>query len=327
MTHPIRWGIAATGNIAHSFATGLNQLDDAVIAAVGSRSLERAEGFAAEMGADRAHGSYEDLAADDGVDVVYVASPHSRHEADTRLFLEAGRHVLCEKPMALDRRQVERMVGAARERGLFLMEAMWSRFLPAWQLVRQLVDEGRIGDILLVQAELGFRRPLDPEHRLFAPALGGGAILDLGVYPVSFTSFLLGTPDAVVADGHIGETAVDELFAAVLHHPGGQLGVVSGALRAALSSTVRVTGTDGWLRLPAMMHSPTYVDVGDASGGRERIEAPYEGEGLRYQAVEVHRCLREGLTESPVMPLDETLAIAGTLDRIRAAVGMAYPDA
>jgi predicted dehydrogenase len=226
--------------------------------------------------------------------------------------------------MALDHAQVERMAAAARARGLFLMEAMWSRFLPSWQLVRHLVDEGAIGDVLVVQAELGFRRPIDPEHRLFARALGGGAILDLGVYPVSFTSFLLGTPDEVVAHGHIGETAVDEQFAAVLHHPGGQLGVVAGALRAALGSTVRVTGTDGWLRLPAMMHAATHVDVGDASGGRERLEAPYEGEGLRYQAVEVHRCLRAGLTESPVMPLDETIAVAGTLDAIRAGVGMSY---
>jgi predicted dehydrogenase len=324
VTEPIRWGIAATGNIARTFAAGLAQLDDAVIAAVGSRSVERATEFAAAVGAERAHGSYEDLAADDGVDVVYVASPHARHEADTLLFLEAGRHVLCEKPMALGRAQVERMTAAARTRGLFLMEAMWSRFLPSWQLARRLATDGRIGEPLIVQADLGFRFPFDPAHRLFDRALGGGAALDLGVYPVSFCSFLLGTPDSVVAQGHVGETGVDEQFGAVLHHPGGRLGVVTGAARASLSSTVRVTGSQGWLSLPAMMHGAAHVDVGDNAGGRERIETPYEGEGLRHQAVEVHRCLRAGLTESPVMPLDETAAIAGTLDAILAAVGVSY---
>ncbi len=325
MTDRIRWGIAATGNIAHSFAAGLGQLDDAEIAAVGSRSAERAAEFAAQVGAGRSHGSYQDLAADDGVDVVYVASPHTRHEADTLLFLEAGRHVLCEKPMAVNRAQAERMVAAARRRGLFLMEAMWSRFLPSWQLVRRVLDEGRIGDPLVVEASLGFRRPIDPTHRLFDRALGGGATLDLGVYPVSFTSFLLGTPDGVAAQGHIGETGVDEQFAAVLHHPGGELAVVKGAIRAWISSTVRVTGSEGWVHLPAMMHHSPHVDIGDAAGGRERVETPVEGEGLRFQAAEVHRCVREGLTESLVMPLDETCAIAGTLDAIRAQIGMTYP--
>jgi predicted dehydrogenase len=325
MTEPIRWGIAATGNIAHSFAEGLAQLPDAEIAAVGSRSAERAPAFAAEVGAPRSYGSLDGLAADDGVDVVYVASPHSGHAADTLLFLEAGRHVLCEKPMALNRLEVERMVAAARSRGLFLMEAMWSRFLPAWQLAHEVVTGGRIGEPLVVEADFGFRRPVDPGHRLFDRALGGGAALDLGVYPVSFASFLLGPPDAVVAQGHVGETGVDEQFAAVLHHPGGQLGVVAGAIRAWLGSTARVTGTDGWLRLPALLHQPEHVDIGDEAGGRERVETPIEGQGLRFQAAEVHRCLRAGLTESPVMPLDETCAVAGTLDAIRAAVGVTYP--
>jgi predicted dehydrogenase len=321
----IRWGIAATGGIARQFAGGLGQLPDAAIAAVGSRSIDRAAEFAAQVGASRAHGSYEDLAADDDVDVVYVASPHSRHEADTLLFLEAGRHVLCEKPLALNRAQAERMAAAARERGLFLMEAMWSRFLPAWRLVQETVAEGRIGEPLLVEADLGFRRQIDPAHRLFDRALGGGATLDLGVYPVSFASFLLGSPDAVAAQGHIGETGVDEQVAAVLHHDGGGLAVVKGAIRAWLGSTARVTGSDGWVRLPAMMHHPAHVDISSSDGTRERIEAPIEGEGLRFQAVEVHRCVREGLTQSPVMPLDETCAIAGTLDAIRAQIGMTYP--
>ena len=325
MAEPIRWGIAATGAIAGVFATGLSQLDDAEIAAVGSRAAARAEAFAAEYGAVRAHGSYEDLAADPTVDVVYVASPHGRHERDVLLFLEAGKHVLCEKPMALNRAQCERMVATARARGLFLMEAMWSRFLPAWAIARDLLGEGRLGEPLVLEAGLGFRRPIDPAHRLFDRALGGGATLDLGVYPVSFASFLLGAPHRVVADGRVGETGVDEQFAAVLHHDAGALAVVTGGLRAALPSTVRLTASERWLRLPGPMHYSTYVEVGDPAGGRERIDASFDGEGLRYQAVEVHRCLRAGLTESPVMPLDETCSIAGTLDAVRAGIGMTYP--
>jgi predicted dehydrogenase len=321
----IRWGIAATGHIARQFAAGLAQLDDADIAAVGSRTPERAAAFAAEVGAGRAHGAYEDLAADPDVDVVYVASPHSRHEADTRLFLEAGKHVLCEKPFALNRAQAQRMVDDARSQGLFLMEAMWSRFLPSWQRMRELVREGRLGDVLSVEASLGFRRPVDPGHRLFARPLAGGATLDLGVYPVAFTSWLLGPPDAVVAQGRIGETEVDEQVAAVLHHPGGELAAVAAAIRVWLPSTALVTGSDGWARLPGTMHTAGHIHLGVGEARGERVETPYDGEGLRFQAVEVHRCLREGLTESPDMPLDETLAIAGTLDAIRAAIGMTYP--
>jgi predicted dehydrogenase len=325
MAEPIRWGIAATGAIARVFATGLSQLDDAEIAAVGSRTTARAEAFAAEFGAARAHGSYEDLAADPAVDVVYVASPHGRHEQDVLLFLGAGKHVLCEKPMALNRAQTERMVATARARGLFLMEAMWSRFLPAWTIARDLLGEGSLGDPLVLEAGLGFRGRVDPAHRLFDRALGGGATLDLGVYPVSLASFLLGTPHRVVADGHIGETGVDEQFAAVLHHDAGALAVVTGGVRAALASTVRLTASERWLRLPGPMHYSSYVEVGDPAGGRERIDASFEGEGLRFQAVEVHRCLRAGESESPVMPLDETCTVAGTLDAIRAGVGMTYP--
>jgi len=327
MAEPILWGIAATGAIARVFATGLAQLEDAEIAAVGSRDMARAEAFAAEFGAARAHGSYEDLAADPAVDVVYVASPHGRHERDVLLFLEAGKHVLCEKPMSLDRAQTGRMVATARARGLFLMEAMWSRFLPAWNIARDLLGEGRLGEPLVLEAGLGFRRPVDRAHRLFDRALGGGATLDLGVYPVSLASYLLGTPHRVVADGHIGETGVDEQFAAVLHHDAGALAVVTGGLRAALPSTARLTASERWLRIPGPMHYSSFVEVGDPAGGRERIDASFEGEGLRFQAVEVHRCLRAGLTESPVMPLDETSAIAATLDAILAGVGMTYPSA
>jgi predicted dehydrogenase len=324
VTDPIRWGIAATGHIAGSFATGLGQLDDAELVAVGSRSPERAEAFGEQHGIPHRHGSLDELAADPDVDVVYVASPHAVHERDTRLLLAAGKHVLCEKPFALDRLQGVAMVADARSQGVFLMEAMWSRFLPAYGILRDLLAEGRVGDPRLVEADFGFRRDLDPAHRLFDVALGGGALLDLGIYTVQLVAMVLGHPDGVVAQGHLGETGVDEQVAAVLHHPGGRLGVVKAAIRTGLSCSARISGTDGWIEVPPFMHAPDHLVVG-AAGQTERIDAPWEGEGLRFQAAEVHRCLRAGLTESPVMPLDETLALAGTLDEIRAQIGLVYP--
>lgn len=324
MTERIRWGIAATGYIADRFVAGLRQLDDADVAAVGSRAKERADEFAARHDIDRRHGSYEALADDPDVDVVYVASPHAHHEAEALRYLVAGKPVLCEKPFALNRRQAERMVAAARERRLFLMEAMWSRFLPAYRILRDLLADGRVGTPLVVESDFGFRRPVDPDHRLFAPALGGGALLDLGIYPLQLASLVLGPPDRVSAQAHLGETGVDEQVVALLHHPTGGLAVVKAAIRVALSCTARISASGGWIDLPAFMHAPDHLVVGDHAG-TERIGAGWEGEGLRFQADEVHRCLRAGLTESPVMPLDETLALAGTLDHIRGEIGLAYP--
>ena len=320
----IRWGIAATGGIAAGFAEGLAQLDGAESVAVASRTAERAEEFGARFEIAHRHASYEALAEDPDVDVVYVASPHARHEADTLLYLEAGKHVLCEKPFALNSRQARGMVDAARERGLFLMEAIWSRFLPSYQVLRRVLGEGVIGDPLLVEADFGFRVPVDPMHRLFDLALGGGALLDLGIYPLQLVSLVLGAPDSIAAVGHLGETGADEQVAAVLHHPDGALGAVKAAIRVGMSCTARIAGTDGWIGLPAFMHCPGHVTV-TTTTGTEEIDAPIEGSGLRYQAQEVQRCLREGLLESPVMPLAETCSLAATMDAVRAQIGLRYP--
>jgi predicted dehydrogenase len=323
-TSKVRWGVAGPGGIATRFAEGMKLVSGGEIAAVASRSLDRADAFADRFGIPVRYGDYDDLAADPDVDAVYVATPHTRHETDTLRFVSAGKHVLCEKPFAVNAGEARRMVEAARAAGVFCMEALWSRFLPAYQVLGDLLAGGRIGEPLLVEADFGFRRPVTPEHRLFAPALGGGALLDLGIYPIQLSYFALGRPDRVVADGVVGETGVDEQVAAVLHHPQGGLGVVKAAIRVGMSCTARISGTDGWVGLPAFMHCPDSLEVGTI-GGTEHIDATWEGEGLRFQVDEVHRCLAEGRTESAVMPLDETLAIAETLDTIRAQVGVIYP--
>ena len=320
----IRWGVVGPGAIATGFADAMQSTHAGTIVAVASRSAERADAFADRYAIPARYGDDESLAADPDVDAVYVATPHSRHESDTLRFLRAGKHVLCEKPFALNARQAATMIEAARSRGLFLMEAIWSRFLPAYRSLVEVVGEGHIGEPLVVEADFGFRRPLEPGHRLFDPALGGGALLDLGLYPLQLCSLLLGTPEHVGADAVVGETGVDEVVAAVLRHRGGSLGVVKAAIRVGMSCTARISGTEGWIDLPAFMHCPSSLTVTTSAGPRH-IDGSYEGNGLRFEIEEVHRCLAEGSTESPVMPLDETRALAATLDAIRAQVGVVYP--
>jgi predicted dehydrogenase len=324
VTAETRWGVVGPGGIATRFAEAMRLVEGGRIAAVASRALERADAFADRFDIPVRYGSADDLAADPDVDAVYVATPHTGHEADTLRFVAAGKHVLCEKPFAVNASQARRMVAAARANGVFCMEAIWSRFLPAYRILDDMVNSGRIGEPLVVEADFGFRRPVVAEHRLFAPALAGGALLDLGIYPVQLCYFVLGRPDRVTADGVVGETGVDEQVAAVLHHPPGRLGVVKAALRVALSCRARVSGSEGWIDLPAFMHCPDSLVVG-VGPETERIDAGYEGDGLRFEIDEVHRCLAAGRTESEVMSLDETVAIAETLDAIRAQVGVVYP--
>ncbi len=320
----IRWGIAGPGEIATRFAEGMRELDGGAVVAVGSRSLERAQAFAARFDITRSFESYEALAEDPDVDAVYVATPHSRHAADTLLFLSAGKHVLCEKPFALNAVQANEMIAAAEANQCFVMEAMWSRFLPAYRTLRHLLDDARIGDPLLVEASFGWRADVDPSHRHFDLAQGGGALLDLGVYTVNLSQFVLGPVESVAARGHVGITGVDEHVAAVLQHADDRLGVVQAAVRTPLTCTARIAGTAGVIELPAFMHCPDHVLV-RSPAGEERIEASWEGEGLRFQVDEVHHCLEAGLLESPVMPWHETIGIARVLDDIRAQVGVRYP--
>ena len=322
----IRWGIAGPGAIAVRFMDGMRDVRGGRVVAVASRALERAEAFATRFDIPRHHGSYQALADDPDVDAVYVATPPTRHAADTVLYLSAGKHVLCEKPFALNASQVNDMVRAAEKAQRFLMEAMWSRFLPAYRTLSEVVHDGRVGDPLVVESSFGWRTPeIDPSNRHFDLAQGGGALLDLGVYTVNLSQFVLGPVQSVVARGHVGITGVDEHVAAVLQHEGDRLGVVQAAIRTPLTCTARIACTGGVIDIPAFMHCPDHLVV-RTPAGEERIDAAWEGEGLRFQVDEVHRCLERGLLESPVMPWRETLGIVEVLDDIRAQIGVRYPD-
>jgi predicted dehydrogenase len=321
----IRWGIAGPGGIAGRFAGAMTRVDGGEIVAVASRSAERAGAFADRFGIAARYDDYRALAEDPDVDAVYVATPHARHEADTLLYLEAGKHVLCEKPLALNATQVRRMTAAAAGAGLFLMEAMWSRFLPSYRTLVDIVGSGRIGTPLQVEATFGFRRPVEPSHRLFDPLQGGGALLDLGIYPIHLCQLVLGPISGAAGSGVLGTTGVDEQVAAVLRHARGGLGVVQAAITVPLACTARVSGTDGWVDLPAFMHCPTSLTVTAGVGAPETVDAPCEGDGSQFEIEEVHRCVAEGLGESPIMPLADSLELATVMDGIRSQMGLAYP--
>ena len=321
----IRWGVAGPGAIAHGFADAMRSVADGTIVAVASRSMERANSYGEQFAVPSRYGDYDSMAADPDVDAVYVATPHSRHEEDTIGFLAAGKHVLCEKPLALNAQQARRMVDASRRHNVFLMEAIWSRFLPAYRSLVEVLGDDRIGKPLLVSADLGFRRPFDPEHRLFNRALGGGALLDLGIYPLQLCSLVLGEPDGVVAQGVLGDSGVDEQVVATLRYPGAALSVIKAALRVNLACTARISGTDGHIDVPAWMHCPNSITVTPSGSKAESIDCTYEGNGLRFEIEEVHRCLEGGRLESSVIPLDESVLLASTLDVIRSQIGVVYP--
>lgn len=324
MTENIRWGILGPGRIADQFATSISQVKDAELAAVGSRNRERADTFAEKFGIPRRHYSYEDLVADPEVDVVYVAVPHSFHKSCTLLALQAGKAVLCEKPFAINTAEVEEMVDCAREKKLFLMEGMWTRFFPVMTRLREIISSGAIGDVRMVTADFGFRGGLDPESRLFNPSLGGGALMDVGIYPVAFASMILGTPDRIESMATIGSTGVDEQAGVLMGYAGGEIAVLHTAIRTQTQIEAAVMGTEGQIRIKHPFYKSKSLTL-TCGGKTETVEMPYESTGFQFEAAEVGTCLREGKTESEIIPLSESLTIMSTLDTIRSQWGLKYP--
>jgi predicted dehydrogenase len=321
----VRWGILGTGAIARQFVRGLRSLPEAEVLAVGSRSEASAARFADRRSIPRRHVGYDGLASDPDIDVVYIATPHPFHAENATLCLEAGKAVLCEKPFTVNAAQAERVIGLARERGLFLMEGMWTRFFPLMEEVRRLLSEGAIGEVRMLNVDFGFRAEPDPASRLFAPGLGGGALLDVGVYCVSFASMVLGRPSGSVGISHLGETGVDEQASVILEHEGGRLANLSVGIRTTTPQEATIMGTEAYVRIHAPWWRPTSMTISRAGKENEYVEVPVSGNGFGYEAAEVMRCLEAGETESDVMPLDETVSVMRTMDSIRAAWGLRYP--
>lgn len=324
MKEKIRWGILGPGRIAGKFAAALQKSEGAELAAVGSRSIERAERFATAFGFARAHGSYEELAGDGEVDAIYIGTPHSRHKDDTLLCLNAGKHVLCEKPFAINAAEAEEMIATARAKKRVLMEAMWMRFMPSMLKVRDLVAEGEIGEIRKITADFGFRAEFDPKSRLFDPALGGGALLDVGVYPVSLAFFLLGEPATVSGMAHFGETGVDEESTALLGYESGAQALLTMALRLESPQEAFILGTAGSIWIPREWWKSERIVVRHKGRPERTFDLPRLENGFIYQAEEIMDLIRTGKTESELMPLDDSLGVMRIMDRIREHWGLRY---
>jgi dihydrodiol dehydrogenase / D-xylose 1-dehydrogenase (NADP) len=324
MAKKMGWGIISTGTIARDFAAGLAYVSGAELVAVGSRTREAAEAFGRRFRVPHRHASYEALVEDPDVDIVYVGTPCNLHAANSLIGLRAGKHVVCEKPFTINAREASEVIAEARSRGLFLMEAMWMRFLPAIVRLREILKEGRIGEITMLSAD--FSLPMEGERtgRLLDPLLGGGALLDLGVYPLSFASMILGTPERMVTLGNLGPTCVDVNDGIVLGYPGGKIAALMTSLRTASADEATVSGTQGWIRVHSPIYRPTSLTIHRGRGART-MSPSLRGNGLNYEAAEVQRCIAEGKLESSIMPLDESLAIMKTMDSIRAVWGLRYP--
>ncbi|HEV7931248.1 MAG TPA: Gfo/Idh/MocA family oxidoreductase [Actinomadura sp.] len=318
---PIRWGILGTGTIARVFTEDLLRMPGHSVVAVGSRAPHTAEAFAARYGIGRAHGSYEALADDHAVDVVYVATPHNGHHPAALRCLEGGRAVLVEKPFTTSAADADHLIAVAAERGLFAMEAMWTRFNPVITRLRTLVADGAIGEVTSVYADFSFSSAFDPVHRLWSPGLAGGALLDVGVYPLSFASMLLGAPDTVQATAAPAPTGVDANTGILLGYVSGAVALLHCGLMADSPQTATVTGTRGRIEVAAPFFRPEAMTVHRPGAEPETFTTEIDGHGYTYQAAEVARCLRAGALESPLMPLRETRDILGTLDTIAALLG------
>ncbi|MHC9043892.1 Gfo/Idh/MocA family protein [Microbacterium saperdae] len=325
----LRWGILATGGIAGAFASDLRTAGIDLVA-VGSRSQESADAFAARFDIPHAHASYEALVADPDVDIIYVSTPHPMHHRNARLALEHGKHVLVEKAFTLNHAEAEDLQRLAAERGLLVTEAMWTRYLPHMVRVREIIAAGTLGEIRAVSADHTQLLPSDPTHRLNALELGGGALLDLAIYPLSFIWDILGAPTSVHSVARLIETGADAEVATVMTHEGGAVSTSLSSSRAAGPNTAVILGTEARIEIERYWWSPSVVRVIDPQGevieefdGRPASDA--DGRGMQYEALAAERLVREGLLEGDILPIAESVAIMGTLDEIRRQIGVRYP--
>jgi len=325
MPEKIRWGILGTGNIAHKFATGLTVVEDGELVAVGSRSQAAADKFGDEFSVPRRYASYEALASDPDVDAIYVSTPHPFHKDNTILCLNAGKAVLTEDTFAINVQEAQEMIDVAMAKGVFVMEAMWTRFTPAMVKIRELLAQNIIGEVRMITADFGFRTDVNPKGRLFDLALGGGALLDVGIYPLSFASMILGEPSRILSAVSIGTTGADEQNAVVFEYSAGQLALLSSATRTNTPNEAGIMGTNGSIYVPPRFWVPQTFTLSVNGQSDQVFDLPFTGNGYNYEAMEVGRCIRAGELDSKVMPHAETLSLMRMMDSIRAQWGLVYP--
>lgn len=324
MNKTFRWGIIGLGRIAHKFATGLQLVPNAQLYAVASREIGKAQTFAAEYGASHAFGSYEELLTIKDLDAIYVATPHSEHHANVLMCLRAGIPVLCEKAFAFNARQVREMIATARLENVFLMEAIWTRFLPATLKTLELIESGSIGDIKHLSADFGFLAPYNPEGRLFNKALAGGSLLDIGIYPLFISKLLLGNPQHIKAVASLTETGVDMACTMALSYENGATASLFSTLAARTDSTATIYGTKGKILMHSRFHEATAITLEIEGDEPQYIPCERLGDGYCYEAIHVQECLTNGLTQSPLLPLSFSLELIELMDEIRRQIGVVY---
>lgn len=321
----LRWGVIGTGDIADGFVTALHGTTPQRAVAVAARDAAKTERFAASHGIERALTSVDQVVGSTDVDVVYIATPHPRHKEAALAAIAAGKHVLVEKPIAMDAADAREIVAAARAAGVLLMEAMWTRYLPQYDVLRQVLADGLVGDVHLVTADFGFVAPDDPAHRLWNPELGGGALLDVGVYPLSFASSVLGAPTRVVATGALGSTGVDARASLLLEHASGAPALVSASISSRLPTVAAVTGSAGRVELHSPFFAPSGVTltVGDETASWDDSTPAPASTGLAFEATALASYVAEGRTESPLHGLDEVVSTMETIDEARRQIAEA----
>ncbi len=318
----VSWGVVGPGRIASKVVPDFAHVPGAEVVAVASRSAERAGAFAAEHGIDRAHSSYADIVADPGVDALYIATPHPQHRAVALAALRAGKAVLVEKAFTVTPAATREIAAVAAETGTFAMEGMWTRFQPAVVRLRELIADGAIGEVRSVAADLGVRPPVDPADRFYNPEIGGGALFDVGVYPISFAQMVLGVPDSVAATGSLADTGVDVEEAVQLGFPGGRSATLFSSLLSPSPGQARVFGTGGWIDVLPRFHHPDTIVLHRAGAEPETITRPALGGGYSHELIEVTECVAAGRRESAVMPLADTIAVQDVLAEVADRLGL-----
>jgi predicted dehydrogenase len=321
MEKTYNWAIIGAGHIANKFAEGLKVLPNARRYAVAARSLERAEIFRTEHQFEKAYGSYEEMLKDPKVDAVYISTTNNLHFEHTMMCLEAGKAVLCEKPFASNRQQVEQMIAKAKEKNVFLMEALWSRFVPSMMQFKQEVENGSIGKPLLLQCDFGIYRPFDPHSRLYDPALGGGSVPDIGIYPIFVSVYLFGYPVEIKVSSVPAPTGTDWTTAILFKHQGKEISMLTSSFETVLDNEARIYGDAGSLKLHSMFHIPTRLSIKRKEGHEEEIPVYSEGNGYNYEAAEVMACLDKGRTESQAMSWQFSLDLIRLIDTVSQLAG------
>ena len=321
-----RWGIISTGGIAKAFARDLSYLNNHVVKAVGSRSLQSAQDWAIEFPGCKAYGSYEDLVNDPDIDAIYVATPHTSHVANTILALNAGKPVLCEKPFSVNADEARLMRDAAKRNNVALMEAMWTRYLPHIYTVREILASGAIGKIIAVEADHGQRLADYANPRHWEPELGGGALLDLGIYPISFAHMVLGIPQKITASASFTDKGVDAQTSVIFDYTSGAQAVLSTTMTAKTSNRATISGDLGRIEIDTVFYNPTSIRVVMHDGAVTDYPNTYKGHGLREQAQYFSELIQRGEKESSLLTLEETISIMESLDEIRRQIGLIYPS-